>query len=107
MAEVLELPPFPLLMWEGLYWQADFTLPWYRVAPPRNPKKEKTHLVLRPNYSRSIQKTDFAAAPRPTDAQASSCIGTESFYFGMAEEAGDEAPALKDLRRIARARKPT
>lgn len=178
VAEVLELPPFPPLMWDGLYWRADFTLPWCRVAPPRNLKEERPQLVVRPDYSRSIQEVNFAAAPRPTDAQAAAVrylldsekilkplllaefqrwvpelaeadwSGLEGFFeaatvlifqssldgvsyvglvfrclryeygyehgagivlhrdrvvhFGIAEEAKDEAQALKDLRRIAR-----
>jgi hypothetical protein len=64
MAEMLELPPFPPLMWDGLYWRTSIAVPWYVTA-------ETPQLIVRPDYSRSAEVTEARSAPRPTSVQAS------------------------------------
>ena len=63
MGNALRLSPFPPLTWDGLFWRASLTVPWY-------PSAETAELIVRPDYSRSAEPVGADEAPRPTGAQA-------------------------------------
>jgi hypothetical protein len=92
MSETLLLPPFPPLQSGRWEWRADFTLPWYRVAPPTNPTQEKPQLIVRADVSRSVP-TRADVPWQPTAAQ------TAAFRFLLEQEARLKPVLLAEFRK--------